>query len=82
MLKNIDASKSLLSVAGATGLLLRLEMEGINVGDRWKRLPDMRCHAGVLDLPFSDCHLSTLFMKRGEVDLERKTYDSLVNQIK
>ena len=80
--KNASESKALLSVVDATALLLRLEMEGMDLGDRWRSLPDMSLHAQMHSLPFSDCHLPAFYLKRGEVEAERKTHDSLVNLVR
>lgn len=62
-----EPSDDYLDIANATSLLLRLDMRGVDVGDRWRELADVvrsRVHDHIL--PFIDAHFMMALTKAGE----------------
>ncbi|KHJ90709.1 hypothetical protein OESDEN_09442 [Oesophagostomum dentatum] len=52
-------SGAMLDMVDAVSLLWRLELEGVNVGDRWHNLPNLKEHVDDHVLFFNDIHMST-----------------------
>lgn len=62
---------------GAIALLLRLELQGVPVGDRWQQLaPHVRLRLHEHALPFQDLHYIYALAKAG---LEQQAYEMLVS---
>ena len=54
-------SNAMLDIVDAASMLCRLEMEKVNVGDRWKKLePFAESHVGDHVLAFNDAHMSII----------------------
>ncbi|KHJ76223.1 hypothetical protein OESDEN_24157, partial [Oesophagostomum dentatum] len=62
----------------AVSLLWRLELEGVNVGDRWHNLPNLKEHTDDHVLFFNDIHMSIALQKGGYVDDEAQMRKSLL----
>ncbi|RCN28614.1 hypothetical protein ANCCAN_25640 [Ancylostoma caninum] len=69
-------SGAMLDIVDAVSMLWRLELEGVNVGDRWRDLPNLKEHVDDHVLFFNDIHMSIALQKggyRGDEAEMRKT---------
>ncbi|PAV89894.1 hypothetical protein WR25_15211 [Diploscapter pachys] len=75
--RRLKKSGSMLDMVDAVSLLWRLEMEGVNVGEKWREIPDMSAHLDDHTIVFNDVHFGPLLSRRGEVENENHLYESL-----
>ncbi|VDL71749.1 unnamed protein product [Nippostrongylus brasiliensis] len=78
-------SGAMLDIVDTVSMLWRLELEGVNVGDRWRKLPDLRTHVDDHVLFFNDIHMGETFnnsiaLQRGHyVDDEQMIHRTLLD---
>ncbi|VDM83750.1 unnamed protein product, partial [Strongylus vulgaris] len=70
-------SGAMLDMVDAVSILWRLELEGVNVGDRWQNLPNLKEHLDDHVLFFNDIHMSIALQKNGHIDDETKLRETL-----
>lgn len=70
--------KSSKDQVGAISLLLRLELRGVNVGNRWQDISNhLDCRIHEHALPFQDLHYIYALAKAGKTDSANKMLDSI-----
>ena len=74
---NIELAVVEVDMIDAVSLLWRLEMEGGNVGEKWREIPDMSANLDEHTIIFNDVHFGPLLSRRGEVENENHLYESL-----
>ncbi|CAJ0608324.1 unnamed protein product [Cylicocyclus nassatus] len=70
-------SGAMLDLVDAVSILWRLELEGANVGDRWRDLPSLKEYTDSHVLFFNDIHMSIALQRGGFNDEEAKMRESL-----
>ena len=73
-------SETYVDVSNQAALLKRLQMNGVNIGDRWKALAEhsqLRIHDHML--PFRDAHFCLALAAHGEFDVARRHIRSMVD---
>ncbi|KAK6732618.1 hypothetical protein RB195_016777 [Necator americanus] len=70
-------SGAMLDIVDAVSMLWRLELEGVDVGNRWRDLPILSEHVNDHALFFNDIHMSVALQKGGYKDDEIKMWQSL-----
>ncbi|CAJ0581486.1 unnamed protein product, partial [Mesorhabditis spiculigera] len=76
------ASHGLLDYVDAASLLMRLELEGVNVGEeRWKTLFSPDKHVGDHVILFNDVHFCPALIKSEKDSIEKKLHASLARYI-
>ncbi|CAI4227055.1 unnamed protein product [Auanema sp. JU1783] len=77
--RRASARCSVLDVDDAVSLLLRLEVLGTDVEDRWSKIPIMASHTNDHITPFNDAHLGALFVRQDDFDTEHKMRQSMIS---
>lgn len=74
----VDETGFYLDVQNAASLLKRLELVGVNVGERWEELADLaQSRTGDHVMPFTDAHFMLALTGAGRVDAARDYVTSL-----
>ncbi|XGW12334.1 hypothetical protein V3C99_013217 [Haemonchus contortus] len=76
--RRANKSRSVLDLADAASMLWRLELEGVDVGDRWQNLPNMKTHLEDHVTCFNDAHMGAALTRRGDTVEEKQLHDTLV----
>ncbi|CAJ0608307.1 unnamed protein product [Cylicocyclus nassatus] len=71
--------QSVLEMGDAASLLWRLELQGVDVGNRWKELPSMSTHLNDHVTCFNDAHLGIALIRQGDEAGEENLYSTLVD---
>ncbi|KIH54608.1 tetratricopeptide repeat protein, partial [Ancylostoma duodenale] len=72
-------SGAMLDIVDAVSMLWRLELEGVNVGDRWQNLPNLKEHVDDHALFFNDIHMSIALQKGRYNDDEAEMRRTLID---
>ncbi|WKX97898.1 hypothetical protein Q1695_013528 [Nippostrongylus brasiliensis] len=72
-------SGAMLDIVDTVSMLWRLELEGVNVGDRWRKLPDLRTHVDDHVLFFNDIHMGIAFQRGHYMDDEQMIHRTLLD---
>ncbi|KAK5983338.1 Tetratricopeptide repeat protein 38, partial [Trichostrongylus colubriformis] len=76
--RRANTSGSVLDLADAASILWRLELEGVDVGDRWQQLPNMKTHLEDHVTCFNDAHMGAALTRRGDTVEEKHLHDTLI----
>ncbi|CAG9537987.1 unnamed protein product, partial [Cercopithifilaria johnstoni] len=75
-------SATMLDIVDASSILLRFEMEGVSVGNRWKALlPIVKPHVNDHILAFNDAHIRMVIEGCSDSTIRKNHCDSIANYI-